>query len=112
MVLWDVLYDRSKTRMKPKYWIKTTRDWNQLLPICLVFLPLKNFRTTLVQFLYYSYLLLHIIFTFIFCKWLVCCLNGFYNPNRDDDDDGDDHDHDDDDDDHNDDDDADDEHQV
>ena len=26
---------------------------------------------------------LHVIFTFIFCKWLVCCLTGFYQPNRD-----------------------------
>ena len=31
-----------------------------------------------------------VIFTFIFCKWLVCCLTGFYQPNRDDDDDDDD----------------------
>lgn len=30
-------------------------------------------------------LLLHVVFTFIFCKGLVCCLNGFYQPNRDDD---------------------------
>ena len=38
----------------------------------------------------FSYLLLHAIFTCIFCKWLlVCCLIGFYQPNRDDDDDDD-----------------------
>ena len=30
-------------------------------------------------------LLLHVVFTFIFCKGLVCCLTGFYQPNRDDD---------------------------
>ena len=43
--------------------------------------------------------MLHIIFTFIFCKWLVCCLTGFYRPNRDDDDDDDDDDDEDDEDD-------------
>ena len=48
---------------------------------------------------------MHIIFTFIFCKWLVGCLTGFYHPNRDDDDDGDDVDDDDKDDDDDDDDD-------
>ena len=30
-------------------------------------------------------LLLHVVLTFIFCKGLVCCLTGFYQPNRDDD---------------------------
>ena len=30
-------------------------------------------------------LLLHVVFTFIFSKGLVCCLTGFYQPNRDDD---------------------------
>ena len=40
---------------------------------------------------------MHIIF--IFFKWLVCCLAGFYQPNRDGDDDYDDGDDDDDDDD-------------
>jgi len=39
--------------------------------------------------------LLHVICTFIFCKWLVCCLTGFYQPNRDNDDDDDDGDDDD-----------------
>ena len=33
---------------------------------------------------------MHVIFIFIFCQWLVCCLTGFYQPNRDDDDDDDD----------------------
>ena len=39
------------------------------------------------MFLFSFYSLLHVIFTVICCKWLVCCLTGFYQPKRDDDDD-------------------------
>ena len=40
--------------------------------------------------------MLYVIFTFIFCKWLVCCLTGFNQRNRDNDEDDDDDDDDDD----------------
>ena len=37
-------------------------------PICLVFRPLKNFRTTSDNFLLLFSLLLHVIFTFVLCQ--------------------------------------------